>query len=167
MVGALPGGTARWPGWLGACAGAGPREPATFLEMIAPPPLTAVLDQVIGEDVRLSGVQPRTVPGPETECGYTTWHRVRENPHPLGLPLSRCWPNLSCLRRTAPGRQIAGRILPIESSRCSRTFLTAALTRGRLPSCAARIASRGALLESVRAQPPAILSILCSISRGC
>ena len=57
-------------------------EPATFLEMIAPPPLTAVLDQVIGEDVRLSGVQPRTVPGPETECGYTTWHRVRETPIP-------------------------------------------------------------------------------------
>ena len=45
-----------------------------LLELVDPPKLMAVLDKIIGPDLALAGVQPRTVP-PETEGGYTTWHR--------------------------------------------------------------------------------------------
>ena len=43
-----------------------------LLDLIDPPKLVAVLHRIIGEDVVLCGVQPRTVP-PEREGGYTSW----------------------------------------------------------------------------------------------
>ena len=48
-------------------------DPA-LLELLAPPKLMAVLRRIVGEDVALVGVQPRTVP-PEDEGGYTSWVR--------------------------------------------------------------------------------------------
>lgn len=45
-----------------------------MLEIIDPPRLVSVLEQVVGPDVRLVGIQPRTVP-PEDNQGYTAWHR--------------------------------------------------------------------------------------------
>ena len=44
-----------------------------LLDMIDPPKLMAVLERIIGDDVIMVGMQPRTVP-PEDEGGYTTWH---------------------------------------------------------------------------------------------
>ena len=44
-----------------------------LLDLIDPPKLVAVLHRIIGEDVVLCGMQPRTVP-PEQEGGYTSWH---------------------------------------------------------------------------------------------
>lgn len=43
-----------------------------LLDLIAPPKLMPVLEKIVGPDVRLVGVQPRTVP-PEREGGYTSW----------------------------------------------------------------------------------------------
>ena len=45
-----------------------------MLEIIDPPRLVSVLEQIVGPDVRLVGIQPRTVP-PEDNQGYTAWHR--------------------------------------------------------------------------------------------
>ena len=45
-----------------------------MLDIIDPPRLVPVLEQVIGPEVQLVGIQPRTVP-PEENLGYTTWHR--------------------------------------------------------------------------------------------
>jgi hypothetical protein len=45
-----------------------------MLDIIDPPRLVQILEQIIGPDVRLVGIQPRTVP-PEQNQGYTTWHR--------------------------------------------------------------------------------------------
>ena len=45
-----------------------------MLDLIDPPRLLSVLEKVVGSDVRLLTVQPRTVP-PETNQGYTGWHR--------------------------------------------------------------------------------------------
>ena len=55
-------------------------DAAVLLDLTDPPPLMRVLKQVIGGgDVRLSGIQPRTVPpedpGSVSDGGYTTWHR--------------------------------------------------------------------------------------------
>jgi hypothetical protein len=55
-----------------------------------------VLERVVGEDVRLSGVQPRTVPGPEAEGGYTSWVRA---------------PRLLTAPRVAPGARCCCRVL--------------------------------------------------------
>ena len=47
------------------------REPA-FRHAVAPPAVVPVLRAIAGEGVGLGGVQPRTVPGPETDGGYTS-----------------------------------------------------------------------------------------------
>ena len=54
-------------------------DPA-LLELLAPPKLMAVLRRIVGEDVALVGVQPRTVP-PEDEGGYTSWVRESNAAH--------------------------------------------------------------------------------------
>ena len=43
-----------------------------LLDLIAPEKLVPVLEKIVGPEVRLVGVQPRTVP-PESEGGYTSW----------------------------------------------------------------------------------------------
>ena len=43
-----------------------------LLDLIDPPKLVEVLHRIIGPDMLLCGIQPRTVP-PEEEGGYTSW----------------------------------------------------------------------------------------------
>ena len=43
-----------------------------LLDLIAPEKLVPVLEKIVGPEVRLVGVQARTVP-PESEGGYTSW----------------------------------------------------------------------------------------------
>ena len=53
------------------------RTDAVLLDLVDPPRLMKVLHEVIGPDVRLSSIQPRTVPAEQgpSEGGYTSWHR--------------------------------------------------------------------------------------------
>ena len=62
-----------------------------LLDLIDPPKLVAVLHRIIGKDVVLCGMQPRTVP-PEREGGYTSWVRASgsTDPHPLN-PLRKVY----------------------------------------------------------------------------
>ena len=53
--------------------------PGEMLDVIDPPRLVPVLEEIVGPDVQLVGIQPRTVP-PEQNQGYTSWHRVRSSP---------------------------------------------------------------------------------------
>ena len=59
-------------------------DPA-LLDLIAPPKLVSVLEQVVGPAVRLDFLQCRTVP-PEQEGGYTTWHRDTASGPPDAWP---------------------------------------------------------------------------------
>lgn len=49
-------------------------EPA-FVSLVAPPKLETVIQDIGGERMRFGGAQPRTVPGPEKDGGYCSWHR--------------------------------------------------------------------------------------------
>jgi hypothetical protein len=49
-----------------------------LLDLIDPPKLVEVLHRIIGPDVVLCGMQPRTVP-PEEEGGYTSWVSLAMN----------------------------------------------------------------------------------------
>lgn len=46
-----------------------------FVSIIAPPKVASVVRELAGENVTFSGCQPRTVPGPELDGGYCSWHR--------------------------------------------------------------------------------------------
>lgn len=46
-----------------------------FVDIIAPPKLEKVIREIGGEGTRFGGAQPRTVPGPEEDGGYCSWHR--------------------------------------------------------------------------------------------
>ena len=50
-----------------------------LLDLLDPPPLLEVLGHIIGPELRLCGVQSRTVI-PESDGGYTSWHRDTGGP---------------------------------------------------------------------------------------
>ncbi len=48
---------------------------AAFVDIVAPPKLEKVIRAIGGDRMRFGGAQPRTVPGPERDGGYCSWHR--------------------------------------------------------------------------------------------
>ena len=56
-----------------------PSGDPVLLDLVDPAPVIPLLKEVLGGDIRMRGVQPRTFP-PEDQGGYTAWHRDAAKP---------------------------------------------------------------------------------------